>query len=77
MGVHSSPRLGSILVITGPPGSGKSTVADQVAERAERAVHIESDVFSRWIVSGRADRWLPELHAQNVVVMDLVGDVAV
>jgi adenylate kinase family enzyme len=67
---------GSVIVITGPPGSGKSTVAELVAERAERAVHIESDIFFRWIVSGRAEPWLSESHAQNVFVMGLVGDVA-
>ncbi len=34
---------GSVLLLTGPPGAGKSTVARIVAERFERSVHVEAD----------------------------------
>jgi predicted house-cleaning noncanonical NTP pyrophosphatase (MazG superfamily) len=67
---------GSVLIVTGPPGSGKSTVAQLVAEGSERSVHIEADLFLRWIVGGYVEPWLTESHAQNTFVMSLVGDVA-
>lgn len=44
-----------ILLITGMMASGKSTIAQAVAERLPRCVHLKGDVFRRMIVSGRAD----------------------
>lgn len=45
----------AVLVITGIQAAGKSTVAQLVAERLPRAVHLRGDVFRRMVVSGRAD----------------------
>lgn len=46
---------GTIFLITGLMASGKSTVAQCLAERFEHAVHLCGDVFRRMIVSGRVD----------------------
>lgn len=46
---------GSVVVITGIMGSGKSSVAQRLAERLHRAVHVRGDAFRRMIVSGRAE----------------------
>src|SRR5436189_6301669 len=35
--------------------AGKSTVARLLASRWERGVHVEGDVFRRFVVSGRAE----------------------
>ncbi|MFI6481210.1 AAA family ATPase [Nonomuraea sp. NPDC050663] len=40
------------VVITGIMASGKSTVAQALAERLPRAAHVRGDVFRRMIVSG-------------------------
>ncbi|MDX1934199.1 MAG: AAA family ATPase [Capsulimonadales bacterium] len=48
----SSPRL---IVITGIMASGKSTVAQGIAERLPRSVHLRGDLFRRLIVNGRAE----------------------
>src|SRR4051812_7372715 len=38
---------GSLLVVTGPPGAGKSTVAKLLAASAEPSVLVEGDAFFR------------------------------
>ncbi|MFI9585168.1 AAA family ATPase [Streptomyces sp. NPDC052236] len=45
----------AVVLITGVMASGKSTVAQALAERLPRAVHLRGDVFRRMIVSGRAE----------------------
>ena len=41
-----------ILVITGAPGVGKSTVSEEVASRLPAAAHVKADVLHRMIRSG-------------------------
>ena len=45
----------SLVVITGIRAAGKSTVAQPLAERLPRSVHLRGDVFRRMIVNGRVD----------------------
>lgn len=66
-----------ILILTGPPGVGKSTTAEILVARFSRAVHLESDAFFRFIRSGHVEPWRPESHEQNQVVMGLVAQAAV
>jgi cytidylate kinase len=46
---------GSVTVITGISGAGKSTVADLLARRFERGVHVRGDLFRRMVVTGREE----------------------
>ena len=41
-----------IVLLTGPPGGGKSTVGRLVAEAFDRSVHLEADVVRESTVSG-------------------------
>lgn len=41
-----------IFLITGIPGAGKTTVSRHLAERFERAVHLEADALQGLIVKG-------------------------
>jgi predicted kinase len=65
-----------VLILTGPPGSGKTTVARALTSRYERAVHLESDRFFDFIRSGYVEPWRPESHGQNSVVMGIVAQAA-
>jgi len=65
-----------VLILTGPPGVGKTTTAGILAERSSPAVHLEADVFFRFIRSGYVEPWKPESHDQNRLVMGIVAEAA-
>lgn len=53
----------STLLITGIMAAGKSSVAQRLAERLPKSVHLHGDYFRKMIVSGRAEQDL-ELTAE-------------
>jgi cytidylate kinase len=65
--------MGSLLVVSGPPGAGKSTVAALIAERFESSVLVEGDAFFGFLRAGAIEPWLVESHAQNEVVTDVAA----
>jgi predicted ABC-type ATPase len=57
-----------LLLITGPPGAGKSTVTRLVAERFEPSVLIDGDMFFEFLGPSAVAPWLPQAREQNEVV---------
>jgi hypothetical protein len=64
---------GDVLILSGPPAAGKTTVARLLASDASRpTVHVESDQFFRSIRTGFVLPYLPEAEPQNQIVMTAV-----
>jgi adenylate kinase family enzyme len=71
-----SQQQDTVLIITGPPGSGKTTVARLLTEKRGLAAHLESDLFWHFIARGYVEPWKPESHKQNTVIMEIVANAA-
>ncbi|HEY4929266.1 MAG TPA: AAA family ATPase [Acidimicrobiales bacterium] len=60
---------GACIVVTGPPGAGKTTIAPLVARRADPSVCLESDWFWTTIANGFVPPYRTEAHEQNATVV--------
>ena len=69
----TSPSAGALLVLSGPPGSGKTTIARALADNAERStVHLATDLFYVAIRKGFVQPFLPDAARQNEVVIGVI-----
>jgi predicted kinase len=66
--------LPEVLIVTGAMAAGKSTLAQALAERLDRGVHLRGDVFRKMIVSGRA---VPGQGPQGIAQLKMRYDLAV
>ena len=65
---------GHVVIVSGSPGSGKTTTAEMLARRPGIAkVHLHSDDFWGYIKQGHIDPWLPEADTQNRMVMQIAA----
>jgi AAA domain len=67
---------GELVVVTGPPGAGKSTVALLVVDRFEPSALVSGDAFFGFIRSGAITPWLPAARDQNRVVIESAAAAA-
>ncbi len=58
-----------MLLITGSPGCGKTTVAPLVADRHELSACLDLDWFFAKLRRGAIEPWREEAHTQNRVVL--------
>ncbi|GAA1480535.1 hypothetical protein GCM10009624_09750 [Gordonia sinesedis] len=68
--------VSDIVILSGPPGAGKSTTAAALATSFPRSVHLHTDDFWHYIVSGAIPPYLPESDGQNHTVMRAIRNAA-
>jgi chloramphenicol 3-O-phosphotransferase len=59
-----------VVLLTGPSAAGKTTIGQLLAERFERGVHLEGDLFCRAIVSGHAEL-TPDADGEALAQLEL------
>jgi gluconate kinase len=64
---------GELLIVSGPPGAGKSTVATALCELRTPSVLIEGDEFFGFLRAGRIEPWLVGSDRQNELVTEAAG----
>ena len=58
----------SIIILTGPPGSGKAAIADILARKSpHKSVHLRADDFFGWVRAGYTSPDQQDARAQNHV----------
>ena len=69
---------GRIIVITGSPGTGKTTIASIVAKESnmDKSVHMHTDDFFHYLSKGAIPPHLPESNEQNLVVIEAFLEAA-
>jgi adenylate kinase family enzyme len=60
---------GFLLILTGPPGAGKTTVSQLVASHFDPSVVIEADWFWDTVVNGGIPAWDNEAEHQNIAML--------
>ena len=71
-----SQPVGFLLIVTGPPGAGKSTVSRRLADGYESSVLVEGDAVFGFLASGAIEPWLPASSAQNEIVTEAAAACA-
>jgi predicted kinase len=71
-----STGTGAVLILTGPPGSGKTTVGRAVTDELDPSVDFESDWFWHTLRRGYVEPWRPESHDQNRTVLTAMAAAA-
>jgi cytidylate kinase len=71
--VSGPPVPADVVVVTGPPGSGKSTVAALVVEAFDVAALVPGDDFFAFWTRGFVEPWLPASAHQNEVIVEAAG----
>lgn len=68
------PAPAPLLLLTGSPGCGKTTVAPLVADRHEPSVCLDLDWFFAKLRRGAIEPWKEEAHRQNRVVLTAAAE---
>lgn len=65
--------MAALILVTGPPGAGKSTVAAWLAERFDRCAVVSGDAFYAFITRGARTPWQSGASEQNAICTAAAG----
>jgi cytidylate kinase len=68
--------MGELVVVTGPPGAGKSSVSEQLANGFTPSALVAGDVFFAMMKQGYILPWLPPARRQNSVIIEAAAAAA-
>ena len=68
--------VSALLIVTGPPVAGKSSVARILADTTPHSVLVAGDAFFGFLANGAIDPWLPASNEQNTIVTRAAGRAA-
>ena len=71
-------KQGRIIVITGAPGTGKSTTSIIVTKESDmkKSIHMYTDDFYHYLSKGAIPPYLPESNEQNLIVIEAFLELA-
>ncbi len=61
--------MNQVLILTGPPGAGKTSVALAICERFDRMVHVPVDDLRHWVRAGYRQPWASDAQAAEQLRM--------
>lgn len=69
-------EVADLIVVTGPPGAGKSTVGRILAGGYEASALVAGDQYFGFLDRGHITPWLPEADGQNTIVIEAAAAAA-
>lgn len=71
-------KQGRMIIITGSPGTGKSTISSIVAKTSSmnKSVNMHTDDFYHYLSKGAIAPYLPEANEQNLIVIEAFLEAA-
>lgn len=74
--LETEKSQGDILVISGSPGTGKTTTASIIASNLIKSVNLHTDDFYHYLCGGAIPPHLPESEEQNFIVIEAFLETA-
>jgi chloramphenicol 3-O-phosphotransferase len=69
--------MNQVIILSGPPGAGKTAVALALCERFDRMVHVSIDELRHWVRAGYRHPWAGDRQAEEQLRLAMANAAAV